>query len=79
MTARAKQAEEEKLRVATDLELVRKEKTKVEAKLGAVSSKLSKLSSELGEEKQLNRSLRENQEEWQVCGVVCRTAGLQCY
>merc|ERR1712126_102676 len=44
----------------------KKEKVKIEAKLSQMMLKLSKLSTDLTEEKQLNKSLRDNQEDWQI-------------
>merc|ERR1711864_31332 len=51
---------------ARDLEEVRRDKVKVEAKLSSLTSKVNKLSSQMEEEMQLNTSLRQNQEEWQT-------------
>merc|ERR1712046_331252 len=45
---------------------VKREKLKIETKFNQMMQKISKLTTELTEEKQLNRSLTDNQEEWQV-------------
>ena len=66
LTHRAKQTEEEKQAVNDELESIKKDKVKFESKLNAMMQKISKLSTELTEEKQLNKSLRENQEGWQI-------------
>merc|ERR1719232_2046684 len=66
LTHRAKQTEEEKQAVRDELDSIRKEKVKYESKLNSLMQKVSKLSTELTEEKQLNKSLRENQEGWQL-------------
>eukprot|EP00091_Calanus_sinicus_P008342 TRINITY_DN20400_c0_g1_i1.p1 TRINITY_DN20400_c0_g1~~TRINITY_DN20400_c0_g1_i1.p1 ORF type:complete len:200 (-),score=73.59 TRINITY_DN20400_c0_g1_i1:93-641(-) len=66
MTCRAKEVQEEKNVLQGEIELMNKEKMKVEVKLSQMSIKVGKLTSELSEEKQLNKSLRQNQEEWQT-------------
>ena len=66
MTNRAKEVQEAKNVLEGELELMKKEKVKVEVKLSQMSIKVGKLTSELSEEKQLNKSLRQNQEEWQT-------------
>merc|ERR1719186_982075 len=63
---KAKQSQEEKDFLTEELELAKREKTKVDVKLTQMSLKVGKLTVELGEEKQLNKSLRQNQEEWQT-------------
>jgi len=65
LTHRAKMTEDEKHSLNEELELVKREKVKMESKFNQLSQKLSKLSTELTEEKQLNKSLRENQDDWQ--------------
>merc|ERR1719495_905035 len=66
MANRAKEVQEAKNAAEEELELTKKEKLKNETKLAQMSVKVGKLTSELSEEKQLNKSLRENQEEWQT-------------
>merc|ERR1712126_31569 len=66
LTHRTKQTREEKEALNGELENMKKEKVKIEAKLSQMMLKLSKLSTDLTEEKQLNKSLRDNQEEWQI-------------
>ena len=66
LNKKAKQSQEEKDDLTEELESVKREKTKVEVKLSQMSLKVGKLTAELGEEKQLNKSLRQNQEEWQT-------------
>jgi len=66
MANRAKEVQEAKNITEEELELTKKEKLKNEAKLSQLSVKVGKLASELNEEKQLNKSLRQNQEEWQL-------------
>ena len=66
LTHRAKNTEEEKHSLSEELENVKREKIKMEAKFNQLTQKLSKLSTELTEEKQLNKSLRENQDDWQL-------------
>eukprot|EP00092_Neocalanus_flemingeri_P012762 GFUD01013752.1.p1 GENE.GFUD01013752.1~~GFUD01013752.1.p1 ORF type:complete len:614 (-),score=212.76 GFUD01013752.1:76-1917(-) len=66
VTNRAKQSQEEKDALKEELESVKREKSKVDVKLSQMSIKFGKLSTELEEEKQLNKSLRQNQEEWQT-------------
>jgi len=66
LTHRAKNTEEEKHSLSEELENVKREKIKMEAKFNQLNQKLSKLSTELTEEKQLNKSLRENQDDWQL-------------
>merc|ERR1712025_689847 len=51
--------------IEEELESAKKEKLKNDTKLSQMSAKLGKLTSDLNEEKQLNKSLRQNQEEWQ--------------
>lgn len=65
LSARAKFAQEERLKVQKELELLAREKIKNEGKVAQLSAKLNKLTVMLEEEKQLNRSLTQNQEEWQ--------------
>ena len=45
---------------------MKKEKAKIETKLSQMSLKVGKLTAELSEEKQLNKSPRQNQDEWQT-------------
>merc|ERR1719347_335985 len=66
LTHRTKQTEEDKSALNKELETVRKDKIKLESKVSQLCQKLEKLSKEFSEEKQLNKSLRENQEEWQT-------------
>ena len=66
LTHRAKQTEDVKHAVSDELESIKKDKVKFESKLSSMMQKISKLSTELTEEKQLNKSLRENQEGWQI-------------
>lgn len=66
LTHRAKQSEEEKQALTHELDNVKKEKMKMESKFSQLMQKLSTLSTELTEEKQLNKSLRDNQGEWQT-------------
>jgi len=66
LTQRAKQTEEDKSVLSQELELVKREKIKLESKLGQLCQKLEKVTKEFSEEKQLNKSLRENQEGWQI-------------
>ena len=63
---RVKEVQEVKNVLEGELEVTKKEKVKNEAKLSQMSVKVGKLTSELSEEKQLNKSLRQNQEEWQT-------------
>jgi len=63
---RLQQEAEAKQRIEKELDAVSRERTKCETKVGQLASKVSKLGGELEEEKQLNKSLRENQEEWQT-------------
>jgi len=66
LTHRTKQTEEDKSALNKELETARKDKIKLESKVSQLCQKLEKLSKEFSEEKQLNKSLRENQEEWQT-------------
>ena len=66
LSHRAMQTEEEKKALNDELENVKREKLKIETKFNQMMQKISKLTTELTEEKQLNRSLTDNQEEWQV-------------
>ena len=66
LTYRAKQTEEDKSVLSQELESVRREKMKLESKVGQLCQKLEKVTKEFAEEKQLNKSLRENQEGWQT-------------
>ena len=66
LTYRAKQTEEDKSVLSQELESVRREKMKLESKVGQLCQKLDKVTKEFAEEKQLNKSLRENQEGWQT-------------
>merc|ERR1719341_501087 len=63
---RLQQEAEAKQMIEKELDAVSRERTKCETKVGQLASKVSKLGGELEEEKQLNKSLRENQEEWQT-------------
>merc|ERR1712210_270356 len=63
---RLQQEAEAKQRVEKELDAVSRERTKCEARVGQLVSKVNKLGGELEEERQLNKSLRENQEEWQT-------------
>ena len=63
--SRAKASMEETVKVRTKLESVSKEKLKSEKKVTELSSKLTKTSTELKEERQMNESLRQNQTDWQ--------------
>jgi len=66
LSSMAKKSQEDKNVLEEELESVKKEKAKVDVKLGQMSLKVGKLTAELSEEKQLNKSLRQNQEEWQT-------------
>jgi len=66
MTNRARETLEEKNCLHEEVETLKKEKLKLETKLNQISLKVGKLSTDLGEEKQLNKSLTQNQEEWQT-------------
>jgi len=66
LTHRNKLTEEEKEALNEELENMKKEKIKMEAKLNQMMQKLSKVTTELKDEKQLNTSLRNNQDEWQI-------------
>ena len=66
LTHRAKLTEEEKQALNNELEGVKREKMKMESKYNQLMQKLNKLSTELTEEKQLNKSLRDNQDDWQT-------------
>ena len=66
LTHRAKLTEEEKQALNDELEGVKREKMKMESKYNQLMQKLNKLSTELTEEKQLNKSLRDNQDDWQT-------------
>ena len=65
MTAVARRAAEERKELEQKLSVVTKEKTKTDQKVSQLSGKVSKMASELGEERQLNKSLRSYQAEWQ--------------
>ena len=62
---RARTSVEESKVMEERLKSLTKEKTKMDTKLTGISSKMSKVLSELNEEKQMNESLRRNQSEWQ--------------
>lgn len=62
---RARTSVEESKVMEEKLKALAKEKTKMDTKLTGISSKMSKVLSELSEEKQMNESLRRNQSEWQ--------------
>jgi len=66
MADRMLAAQEEKQNISKMLDEVKRDKARVENKLTSVTNKVNKLSSGLEEEKQLNSSLRQNQEEWQT-------------
>merc|ERR1712012_763323 len=58
--------QEAKEKLEKELDLVSRERSKCETKVGQLVSKVGKLGGELEEERQLNKSLRENQDEWQT-------------
>ena len=57
---------EEKEKLEESCNTLSKEKQLLEKKLSSLTQKLNKISSELEEEKQMNKCLRENQNSWQV-------------
>ena len=63
---RLQQEAEAKEKLEKELDLVSRERSKCETKVGQLVSKVSKLGGQLEEERQLNKSLRENQDEWQT-------------
>jgi len=66
LTERVQQEGEVRLGLETELEVAKRERAKSDAKIGQLCGKVTKLMTDLEEEKQLNRSLRENQAEWQT-------------
>ena len=62
---KAKIMNEERDRIETKLSLITKEKQTHEKKLNQVTAKITKVASELEEERQINKCLRENQTSWQ--------------
>ena len=57
---------EARARLVGELEVVAREKARGEARAQQLGTRVAKLATELEEEKQLNRSLRDNQGEWQT-------------
>lgn len=56
--------EAENRRLVEGLETAKKERQSLEKKVAAVSAKLTKTTAGFGEEMELNKSLRQNQDEW---------------
>lgn len=66
LTARAKAAQDQTDQLHQDLEVLVREKTKAELKVSSLVGRVGKLTTELEDERQLNASLRQNQEDWQI-------------
>ena len=61
----ARRAAEERKELEQKLSVASRERAKTDQKISSLSGKVSKMASELGEERQLNKSLRSYQAEWQ--------------
>lgn len=71
---RSKKTLEERDRVEQQLQLLIKEKGLIEKRFASVNTKLKKITSELKEEREINRCLRENQKPWQEKVTTLETA-----